>query len=224
MQKRKNMVYHKSMPKKTLFLIIGLVVITVILFIIALQTGKNQPQGTDQVKIQATPTPDVAHTVLAMSPNPIQVASGRTGSVDVTIDPSDNRVTAVQLELLYDPTVISNVKVVPGPLFPNAAVLIDDNNPTEGTYTFAYGIQPSQEPVISQGVAATITFTARGALGKQAQILLQAESLVTARGVPNSVLKTGTGTTVVISSPANATTTQTTPAGTRVQASPTATQ
>ncbi|HSA83802.1 MAG TPA: cohesin domain-containing protein [Patescibacteria group bacterium] len=201
------------MPRKTLFLLVGLIILTVILIVIAVQVGSNQQTQQTAIKttgVTVSPTPDVAHTTLMMSPNPIQVATGRTGSVDVIIDPSDNEVTAVQLELLYDPSMVSNVKVVPGPLFPNAAVLLNKNNATEGTYTYAYGIQPGQKAVTAKGVAATVTFTARGTLGKQSQIILQPNTLVTARAVANSVLKEGIGTTVVISSQANATEVRTT--------------
>ncbi len=191
------------MPRKTLALLVGLVLVTVILFIVALQTGKNATK-MDQAKVQATPTPDVAHTVLSMSPELVQVATGKPGSVDVMIDTSDNEVTAVQLELLYDPTMISNVKVVSGPVLPNPNVLIDKNNPTTGRYTYAYGIQPNQPTVKGKGVVAKITFTARGTAGKQSQIIIQETSLATARGTAGTVLKSSTGATVVIASPTTA--------------------
>ena len=208
LQKDQNMIYHKSMPKKTLILIIGLVVVTIILFVIAVQTGKQKTTQNmeGQTQTNTTPTPDVAHTVLSMSPNPAQVAAGKVGTVDVMIDPSDNQVTAVQLEVLYDPSMVSNVKIIPGALFPNAAVLLNKNNVKTGRYTFAYGIQPNQNPITMQGVAATITFTARGAMGQQSEIILQPTSLVTSRGIATSVLKEGSGTTVVISSGATGTT------------------
>lgn len=202
------------MPRKTLALLVGLVLVTVILFIIALQTG-NKATRMEQAKVQATPTPDVAHTTLTMSPELVQVAAGRQGSVDVMIDPSDNQVTAVQLELMYDPSMISNVKVVAGPAIPNPNVLINKDDPKTGKYTYAYGIQPNQPTVNKKGVAAKITFTARGTAGKQSQIIMDKSSLVTARGVAGTVLKSGTGATVVIggSAAAGQTTTTKTPAG-----------
>lgn len=209
LQKRNTLVYHESMPRKTLALLVGLVLVTIILFIIALQTGKKQPQQMQQKKIQATPTPDVAHTVLAMSPEVVEVGSGRAGSVDVVIDTSDNDVTAVQLELLYDPTMLSNVKIVSGPAFQNPLVLINQNDPITGRYTYAYGVQPNQKTVEGQGVVAKITFIARGVAGKQSQIIMQPTSLVTAKGVAGTVLKSGTGATIVIAAPTTKTTTTT---------------
>lgn len=191
------------MPRKTLALLVGLILVTVILFLIALQTGKNQSKtAQQQSQAQATPTPDVMHTTLSMSPDVIQVAPGGIGTAEVMADTSDNQVTAVQLELLYDPTMLSNVKVTVGPAFANPVVLIDRNDATTGKYTYAYGIQPGQKPVNGQITVAKITFTARGALGKQSQIIMQPTTLVTARGVAGTVLKKGTGATVVIAASA----------------------
>src|SRR4051794_16083899 len=117
------MFYDKSMPRKTLALISGLVIVTVVLFVIALRSSKQAttplPVNQQPAAQQVTPqTP--AHSVLTLSPNPVTVGAGKVGSVDVSIDPSDNQVTAVQLEVAYDPNIITNVKVTPGPLFQNA--------------------------------------------------------------------------------------------------------
>jgi len=196
------LVYDGCMPRKTLALISGLVLVTVILFIIALRTGQQaQQQPANQPPPQQTqPTADVAHTVLTMSPNPLDVAPGTEGTISVDVDTADNPVTAVQLELMYDPTMLTNVVVTPGPLFKGSVVLINKNNPTTGKYTYAFGIQPSQQTVKGTGTVATITFTAKGTVGKQSQITLLPTSLVTARGVATSVLKMGSGTTVVLGS------------------------
>jgi len=142
----------------------------------------------------------VAHSVLSLSPNPITVAPGQQGSLDVTINTSDNDVTAVQLEIAYDPNVVGNVKVTPGPLFPNPVVLINQNDAKAGRFTYAYGITPRNQPIKGTGSVATITFTAKGAVGKQSQLALLPTTLVTARGVANSVLKEATGTMVTIGS------------------------
>jgi len=191
------------MPRKTLALISGLVLVTVILFVVALRAGQQssqpaQPNATTSMKPEPT-TP--AHTLLTVGPNPLTVAPGQLGTAQVTIDTSDNDVTAVQLELGYDPTIISNVKVTYTPLFKNPAILIDKNDPVKGRYTYAFGITPSGQPVKGNGVVATITFSVKpGSLGKQTQLGLLPSSLVTARGIANSVLKSGTGTVVSVSS------------------------
>lgn len=190
------------MPKKTLALISGLVLVTVVLFVIALRSNQNAGKsGTtpSPVVSQASPTPDVAHSVLSLTPNPVTVTAGGRGTVSVNIDTSDNDVTAVQLELSYDPQVLRNVQVQPGPLFQNGVVLINKNDPATGKYTYAFGKTPSQAPAEGQGVVATITFTAN-ASAQPSDLTLLPSTLVTARGVASSVLKSSTGTQVVVGS------------------------
>ncbi len=196
------------MPKKTLALISGLVVVTIVLFIIALRAGQQSSAPSVPPSQQVAPTAMVpAHSVLELSPNPVTVAPGGVGSVDVMLDPSDNNVTAVQLEIGYDPHIISNVKVVPGVLFANPGLNYGKDNPTTGRYNYMLGITPSGQPVTQKGVVATITFTALpGTLGKSMQLGLLPTSLVTSRGVAESVLKSATGTVITVGNGAAATT------------------
>jgi Cohesin domain len=192
------------MPKKTLALISGLVVVTIVLFIIALRAGQQQqapsiPKGTT---MSHQPTPEVpAHTVLKLGPNPLTVAPGQVQKVNITMDTQDNNVTAVQLELGYDPHIIGSVKVTSGPMFTNPVVLINKNNTTTGRYTYAFGITPNAQAVKGSGVVATVSFIPLyGSTGKSMQLGLLPSSLVTARGVAQSVLKTTSGTVITVQS------------------------
>lgn len=189
------------MPKKTLALISGLVLVTVVLFVVALNASEKQKNSqTQPTGMAAKPTVAIpAHSVLGLNPNPLTVAPGGQGKADVTIDTSDNDVTAVQLELGYDPNIISNVKVTPGPMFTNPVVLFNKDNPTTGRYTYEIGITPNSPTLKGQGVVATITFTTKpGTTGKQMQLGLLPSSLVTARGVAQSVMKSANGTVLTV--------------------------
>ena len=201
------------MSRKTLALISGLVLITVVLFVIALRSNQQAPQTSvnpSQQAQQPSPTVSVAHSVLNLSPNPVNVSAGGTGKVDVNIDTSDNSVTAVQLEIAYDPKVVSNVQVVPGPLFQNAVVLINKDTPATGRFTYAFGRTPAQTPVLGTGVVATITFRA-AASSQPSQLTLLPTSLVTARGVATSVLKSSSGTEIIVGTGAAVPQTQSSP-------------
>jgi hypothetical protein len=207
-----------DMPRKTLALISGLVLVTVILFAVALRASKtsNNPTPTpspmnEQTQMQVSPTVSMAHSVLTLSPNPINVAPGGQGQVTVNIDTSDNSVTAVQLELAYDPNSITNVKVVSGSLFQNPVVLIDKNNTQTGRYTYAFGITPNHPTIQGTGTVATVTFTAKATSGTS-QLALLPTSLVTARGITASVLKSASGTIVSIGSAQQGQTMQQNPA------------
>jgi hypothetical protein len=199
-----------SMPRKTLALISGLVLVTVILFVVALRASKEQApaknvQTAPPAAMQQVSPTAPAHTVLSLSPNPVSVAPGQTGTVSVDINTEDNQVTAVQLELQYDPMTVSNVKVVAGPLFSNPVVLINKNDTEKGRVTYAFGIAPNNKTVNGTGAVATITFTAKGAAGKNSELTLLPTSLVTARGVASSVLKSSTGTTIMVGAAGGAT-------------------
>lgn len=195
---------NTDMPKKTLALIVGLVIVTVILFVIAVSNNKG-PQKEGEQALQPSPT-SAAQTVLSMSPASVSVAPGKQGSVEVAMNPYGNAVTAVQLELQYDPTLMSNVVVTPGTLFTNPVVLINTNNTQTGRVTYAFGIQPNQQTVSGQGTVATVTFTGKGKAGQQAQLSLLPNSLVTARGIASSVLKSATGAVVTFDAQAVQTT------------------
>lgn len=189
------------MPRKTLALISGLVLVTLVLFIIALKSNNNPapaPTPTPLPPIQSQISPTVpAHSVLTLSPNPVTVIAGKQGSVAVNIDTSDNAVTAIQLEIAYDPNFITNVQVAPAALFGNPVLLINKNNVKEGRYTYAYGIMPNHPTVQGVGTVATITFTALDKPG-QSQLALLPTTLITARGISESVLKSATGTLIEI--------------------------
>ena len=194
------------MSKKTLALISGLVLVTLVLFVIALKSNQSSNQGpkpTDAMK--PVPTVSVAHSVLTLSPNPVTVAPGGVGKVSVNVDTSDNPVTAVQLEISFDSKSLSNVQVETGPLFQNSVVLIGNTSASNrtanqtGKFTFAFGRTPGQAPVKGTGIVATISFTVLPG-AKTSQLILLPTTLVTARGVANSVLKSSTGTQVVVGS------------------------
>lgn len=192
------------MSKKTLALISGLVLVTVVLFVIALKSNQSTQEGPKPTEaMKPAPTVSVAHSVLSLSPNPVTVAPGGVGKVSVNIDTSDNPVTAVQLEISFDPKSISNLQVETGPLFQNSVVLIGNNSATNktanqtGKFTFAFGRTPGQAPITGTGVVATISFSALPG-AKSSQLTLLPNTLVTARGVASSVLKSSTGTQVIV--------------------------
>ncbi len=78
-------------------------------------------------------------------------------------------------------------------------MLINKNNPSTGRITYALGRTPGQTPLTGTGVIATISFTA-AASAKPSQLTLLPTTLVTARGVANSVLKTSSGTQIIVGS------------------------
>ncbi|MGI8420432.1 MAG: cohesin domain-containing protein [Candidatus Levyibacteriota bacterium] len=188
------------MPRKTLALISGLVLVTVILFVVALNASEKQKAPQTPTAVTPQPTAIPVHSILTINPNPLIAIPGQPAQAEINIDTSDNDVTAVQLEFGYDPAIISNLKVTSGPMFTNPVVLLNKDNAATGRYTYAIGITPNSKVLKGQGVVANATFTVRpGTIGKSTQLGLLPTSLVTARGVAQSVLKESMGTVVNVS-------------------------
>ncbi len=185
------------MSIRTLILIIVLSVVAGIAVFIAVSPKNETPQGAPQASIpKPTPTPNIAFTVLAIMPNPLTISSPST-SVDVSINTQTNKVTAVQLELSYDPKQLTNVNIVQGTFFDNPIVLLKKIDEKKGIISFALGISPSQTAKMGTGSVATITFTSNLVKGTKTEIKMLPETLVTAEGVAPSVLKSSSGTTIM---------------------------
>lgn len=191
------------MSKKTIGLIVGLLITTVVLLFVALSAKPPVSPQTTTVTQETGPTPTpVAHTMLTLSPDTVQIGANGSGSVEVMIDTGENQVTAVQLELSYDPAVLRNVVVTPGDFLPTPITLINNNDRDNGRISFALGIPPSQDPVTGAGTVATIRFTrvSRVPTGiTDTELELLPKTLVTAQGISTSVLKSATGATVILS-------------------------
>jgi hypothetical protein len=134
-----------------------------------------------------------------MTPDPVTL-TGNTASVNVGLDSQDNEITAVQMEISYDPKVLSFVSVTPSSLFAQGVPLINTVDKKNGRISYAVGLSPQQvsTPHTGKIEVATLEFTkvgsASGSTSTQIQFL--PKSLVSARGVAQSVLKSTTGTTV----------------------------
>lgn len=142
-----------GMPAKTLILVVILAAIAILLLSFAFKQKNalvqtpNNPTG-----VQASP----AHTTLSLSSNPKLIGSSYTD--DVTIDSGANIVTGVQLELTYDPKVLTAVDVTPGTFFENSNVLIKKIDTVNGRITYALGVALGEKGKSGIGVIASLHF------------------------------------------------------------------
>lgn len=196
------------MSRKTLALIITLLVLTIILVVVAIYTQGKQASNTDGQAAQeqaslSTPTPEFAQTTLLLSPNPVypnNTGSTSATTVNVEIDTGTNEVSAVQLEIQYDPSVLTNMRVTPGDFFPTPNVLpiggVDQRN---GRITYAIGPANIRQSQKGTGTVAVLHFTPRTVAGvTESEITLLESSLVTQLGQAKSVLKERKSTRVVL--------------------------
>lgn len=191
------------MRRTTLILILVLVFLTGVVVFLALQTkGKDVSQVRIDTQPIASPsavislTPQVPPTaVLSFDQPQITVRAGSTNTVNIVLDGKSKKVSGVQLEMKFDPQVLSNVKITnPESSFfgaaGNATVLYSDVNTNEGHISYAVGITPLGEERTGIGDIATITFTVKPSVTiKDTSITILPSSIVTQKGVNTSILK-----------------------------------
>ena len=177
------------MSKRTLLLIFALFIITAVLLMVAYYRPYSLPTITQTTPIvQQQP---VAQATLSFSEPTVTTSttSARTYTVPVNISTGKNKVTAVQLELQYDPKLLTNVAVVPGSFFTNPIPLLEQVNSQTGRISYALGISPTDQGISGTGVVAHLTFRVSNTNPQQTGIIFLPKTLVTAEGVSQSVLK-----------------------------------
>lgn len=190
------------MSKRTLILIAFLIVLTGIFVYLAV--SQSQPKQMPVVtKMTPTVKPVPAYTTLMLSPSTLSLSSN-SGSLAVMIDTGKgsktNAVTAIQMELQYDPKMITNVILTPGTFIPGAAVLVNTTDKLTGRMTYALAIPPSGDGTSGVGTVATIQFQSLLPKGKSTQFSLLPTTLVTAQGIAESVFLKGTNATITAGS------------------------
>ena len=177
------------MSKRTLFLIFALFLITFVLLLVAFyqpQTSKTAPAVTAPKKL-------VAQAILSFG-TPVIATSSPTlipeHSLPVEISTGGNKVTAVQLELQYDPQVLTSVTVAPGPFFGTTSdVLLNQIDAETGRISYALSVGLTAQGVTGRGIVATVTFSSKVKTPGKTAILFLPKTLVTASGINESVLK-----------------------------------
>ena len=174
------------MSTRTLILIIILLGVTALLLYIALAPKK------DKVTKELPASARYMKPTLAISSSPTaatSAAGAESFSTNVEISTGGNKVTAVQLELSFDPDKLTDLKVEPGPFFTNSIELRNEVDNQKGTVSYALG---SQSGVSGQGVVATLTFREIGKVGDLTKIEFLPKTQVTSEETDQSVLKSAT--------------------------------
>lgn len=175
------------MSKRTLFLIFALFLITSVLLVMALY----QPQAPKTTQTVVIKEP-VAQTILSLGTPVIATSSSvsiSNYSLPVNIQTSKNKVTTVQLELQYDPEILTDVAVVPGAFFTNPDVLLNQIDIKTGRITYAFGVGLNDRGVAGKGIVANLTFSTKTKTQEKTAIIFLPKTLVTAEGVSQTVLK-----------------------------------
>ena len=181
------------MPKKTFFLITLLVLITACLLALALIPSFKGP-----AKSKPVANIDYAQTQLSFSAPITATPSGY--KTDVLISTGKNKVTAAQLEVAYDPKILTNVDIKVGTFFTTPTILLKKVDAVNGRLVYVLGIGLGGTPATGKGTVATINFsTVLGTASAQTPINFEPKTAVTAVGYAQSVLLKSTGVLFSIS-------------------------
>ncbi len=180
----------KGIPKQTLAFVTFLIAVTLVLLGLAVYTQKV---GVPTPVTEKPTSPTYAHTSLKLTPPKNTPSLPSTYSTDVTITTNGDKVTAAQLELSYDPKVLTNVDIKPGTFIKNPVVLLKKVDQANGRISLAIGIPLGQNGLAGKGIVATITFNEVPTATGSTILDFLPKTAVTAEGVAQSVLKSSTG-------------------------------
>ena len=116
-------------------------------------------------------------------------ATTPTYSLPLLINTRRNAVTAVQVELSFDPELLANISIRSGSFFDNPITLLDDIDQTTGRISYALGVGPKDNATRGEGVLLYINFKTKATTPQTTSISFLPKTLVTAEGVPQSVLR-----------------------------------
>ena len=146
---------------RTIVLIVILAAVAAVLLFIAIKPGQKPMQKS--LTPTATPTPSQAHSILTMTLGDSTATESSTkvnnNVVSVNVDTQTNKISGVQFEISYDPTVLTNVKVTPGTFFQKPLVLLNQVDSKNGRINYAIGIQPTADQISGTGTTAIISYT-----------------------------------------------------------------
>ena len=179
------------MSKRTLFLIFALFLFISVFLIIAIY----QPQTSKINQTAITPKKLIAQTDLSFEKPILATPSSAlvsNYSLAVSISTGENKVTAVNLELSYDPQVLTNVTVIPGSFFAKPDVLLNQIDAKTGIIFYTLGVGFRNPAVTGKGTVAIIAFSSKAKTPEKTTISFLPRTLVTASEINESVLKQAT--------------------------------
>lgn len=168
---------------KTPLLIVLLTILTGFLVVIAI--APKGPTTTTPPAEKEVITP--AETVLSMESASLPTATAQI--VNVIADSGTNKVTGVQLELSYDPSLISNLTLSPGDFIKEPVELLNKVDITNGRITYVVGVPIGGEGIMGRGTVARISYTEVGSKGSVVEIRFLPKTLVAIEGFSATALK-----------------------------------
>lgn len=149
--------------------------------------------------ISLSPTPTLpAESSLSFIPDTIFTPPGQNGEASIRLNSQSIYPTGAQLELAYDPTIMTEVTLTPGTLFPKSSVLLNNNDETTGRISYAISLYKNEKPKNFSGTTAILKFKVReNIIQNQTAIYFLPKTAIIADG-GNIPLKIAYGLKIII--------------------------
>jgi hypothetical protein len=175
----------RSKVSPTSKFIIAFVVIGTLIYVAKSYLPKPMPVGINEI------SPAAVGTVTLSLPASIKSTLNSDTSADIIVDTAGSSVTAVQVELTYDPSTISSPSITQGSFFTQKLTNPKIEN---GKITFAYAVKIDEKSKTGKGVVATLKFKPTK---DNAQISFGKGTMVASvDSMDTNSLKSATGTTI----------------------------
>ncbi|MBI3984487.1 MAG: hypothetical protein HY344_00900 [Candidatus Levybacteria bacterium] len=174
-----------GVPLKTIILIVVLAIVAVSLVYVAFFTD-NSPLKQIIEKSQEVKNP--AETILAIDENAKDEETGEYYSI-VTVDTGTNNINGVQLELYFDPALLTNVTVTPLDFFPQSVELLKKVDQQSGRISYALTVSPGESAVNGKGNLVKISYTPIGNAQISSVINFLPKTEASGEGTAASLLK-----------------------------------
>ncbi len=175
---------------KSILLVIGLIILTVVLLVLSFMVKKSSPAPTVTTKTQTS----FAQTNLSISENPRTASTSGSYETDVNINTGANKITGAELVLSYDPKVLTNVDIKPGSFISGPTVIQKQIDTTQGTIKLIFGTSQGAKGIQGTGQLAVISFTKTSAADTDINFL--PDTLISAEGYDQSVVNEMTSATI----------------------------
>ena len=176
-----------GVPLKTVLLIVILALIAISLVYVAF-LSKDAPLKEIVQKTQLQGETNLADTSLSINEATKDEESNNYYSI-VNIDTGKNGVIGVQLELYYDPTLITNITVTPLDFFPQAVEVLKKIDQQNGRISYALTVSPGEAAVKGTGQLVKINYTPIGNDGVNSVINFLPKTEVSGDTTAGSLLK-----------------------------------
>jgi hypothetical protein len=149
-----------------------------------------------------TPTGAPQTAILSLLPSPAPVDGSGLATVEIQIDPGGAQVTAVQVEITYNPALINieQGSVQNGPFFSNPSNLFTIIDNANGKMFYTWNLaSPTDTAPSSPGIVATFRVRQVGTGSANTPLTFQSQTFATSRGGAGSdILQSKVDTSITL--------------------------